>query len=358
MSTVTLNTNKLPVLTWNHFNVNYGQIQPLRTADNFATDNITISSNTPTLENKLMLNDLSFSGSDKNRDDYILQNASWQKSLVIPDKKKMEEPIILDINLQDKDKLTSVLDIVLEGNSAANIIICTSSESSFTSQYSDLVRIHAANGSKLKLTCLQLLGQSALGFNNVLARVEDNADVDVTQIPLGAKNALASVVANLSGYQAHCEIRSDYIGHNEQNIDLNYVVRHYGKKTLADIKMTGLLSGSSKKIARGTLDFHRGCKGSAGNESENVLMLSKTARNKSVPLILCDEDDVAGNHGAAIGTLDDDSFFYLKTRGIDQQTAYRLFLDSAISRLKSLVPETLANKIDKYNKDVLFNESV
>ncbi len=43
------------------------------------------------------------------------------------------------------------------------------------------------------------------------------------------------------------------------------------------------------------------CKGATGTERETVLLANKGVDNKTIPVILCDEDDVAGNHGATIG---------------------------------------------------------
>lgn len=353
-----LNANKLPTLTWNHFKVNHKEIHLSNEPDTAVSPKIITNNSTAVLKDGRTLDDLTFSGSDKKTETYILQNASLTKSIIVPKNNTDTAPLIFDLNLQPADKLTCLLDIVLEENSSANIVVSVSSAAESTVQYADLIRIHAAEGASLKLTCLQLLGKAALSFNNIVACLENEAKVSVLQIPLGAETALASAIMDLRGYHANSEIRSEYIGHLTQDIDLNYVARHYGKKTLSDIKMTGFLSDSSKKTARGTIDFHRGCKGSIGNESENVLMLNKNARNKSIPLILCDEEDVVGTHGAAIGTLDEDRFFYLKSRGIDENSAHRLFLDSAVSRLKGLLPDMLAAKIDNYNKEVLFNESV
>lgn len=357
METTVLKANKLPELTWNHFNVNHEKLELNNNADSSTAD-IVINSDFITVKNETVLDDIKFTAADADTDKYIFNNASLKKSLLIKKNSKIAEPLIIDLNLNPADKLTCLFDIVLEENSSANIVVAVFSAAQSTVQYSDLIRVHAKANSFLKLTCLQLLGKDATAFNNILARIEDNAKVNILQIPLGGKTTLASAATDLCGYKASSEIRSDYIGHLDQRIDLNYITRHYGKKTLSEIKMTGLLSGTSRKTARGTLDFHRGCKGSSGNESENVLLLSKDAKNKSVPLILCDEDDVAGNHGAAIGTLDDERFFYLQARGIDKETAYELFRNSAVERLKNLVPEVLANKIDDYNKEVLCHESV
>ena len=100
--------------------------------------------------------------------------------------------------------------------------------------------------------------------------------------------------------------------------DFNYELRHRGRKTECEIDANGVLTGTSKKVYRGTIDLVHGCKGATGTERETVLLANKGVDNKTVPVILCDEDDVAGNHGATIGHVRDEQLFYLACRGLDQ----------------------------------------
>ena len=98
----------------------------------------------------------------------------------------------------------------------------------------------------------------------------------------------------------------------------------------------GVLAGTSSKVLRGTIDLVHGCKGSEGTERETVLIASEGVDNKTVPTILCDEDDVAGNHGATIGHVRPEQLFYLGCRGLSQEQAESLFVaakleDAALS---------------------------
>ncbi|MFR7797344.1 MAG: SufB/SufD family protein [Collinsella sp.] len=105
-------------------------------------------------------------------------------------------------------------------------------------------------------------------------------------------------------------IDTDYLGSREQVRDFNYELRHRGRKTECEIDANGVLTGTSKKVYRGTIDLVHGCKGATGTERETVLLANKGVDNKTVPVILCDEDDVAGNHGATIGHVRDEQLFY------------------------------------------------
>ena len=97
---------------------------------------------------------------------------------------------------------------------------------------------------------------------------------------------------------------------------------------------------------RGTIDFRTGCSGSVGNETEDVLLLSEEVRNQSVPVILCSEEDVVGNHGASIGRPDEDMLFYMETRGVDEETACEMLARAKIDSVIGRIPdESVREKI-------------
>ena len=85
--------------------------------------------------------------------------------------------------------------------------------------------------------------------------------------------------------------------------------------------MDGTLKDEAEKTFRGTIDFKNGSSQSVGAETENVLLLGDNVVNKTIPVILCAEEDVEGSHGATIGELDEETMFYFASRGIDQELA-------------------------------------
>ena len=68
--------------------------------------------------------------------------------------------------------------------------------------------------------------------------------------------------------------------------------------------------------------------------------------NKTVPLILCSEEDVEGSHGATIGDLSDETLYYFRSRGIDDETAYNLIAAGRlVSAVQKIPDETLKNEL-------------
>ena len=56
-----------------------------------------------------------------------------------------------------------------------------------------------------------------------------------------------------------------------------------------------------------------------------MLLANDDVRNKTIPIILCTEDDVQGAHGASIGHINPEQLGYLTSRGLDTASAEGLF---------------------------------
>ena len=99
-----------------------------------------------------------------------------------------------------------------------------------------------------------------------------------------------------------------------------------GKNGRADVRESGILNDAAHKTLRATIDLVHGGSGSKGNEIESVLVNGDDVINKTMPVILCDEDDVQGNHGATIGSVDPQQMDYLMGRGLSREQAQGLFV--------------------------------
>ena len=64
--------------------------------------------------------------------------------------------------------------------------------------------------------------------------------------------------------------------------------------------------------------------------------------NKILPVILCDEEDVEGNHGATMGRLNEDLLFYIKSRGIPQEEVYELMSRARIEEIAQKIEDVQA----------------
>ena len=115
--------------------------------------------------------------------------------------------------------------------------------------------------------------------------------------------------------------------------------------TESEITANGALDSNAQKIFRGTIDFQRGSKGSHGSETENVLLLSDDIINRTLPVILCSEEDVNGTHGATIGDISGETLMYFQSRGISKEQAARLLKASVADSFLHLVNDSDTTKL-------------
>ena len=205
--------------------------------------------------------------------------------------------------------------------------------------------------------CMPSEGQTLI--NKVTAKAEKNARVSVTQLFLGTGNTYSEVNAGLLGRESDLTAKIGYFLQKEQKLDINLIADHRGEKTTCDITAEGTLKDKAQKLFRGTIDFKKGACGAKGSEVEEVLLLSDDIVNKTIPLILCAEEDVEGNHGATIGELDEETLFYFGARGMDrtqaENTMARAKLEAKIQKIgdadiEQKVKTQLAEVLDRDNR--------
>ena len=187
------------------------------------------------------------------------------------------------------------------------------------------LRIHAEQGSHVHVTLLvaATAGEQYLDSLGIVA--DDRAEVAVRQYVIGAATTALGSTIDLAGDRSRLDLSLRYLAGASEKLDLAYTVPVRGIKARANLDMTGVLSDDAKKALRATIDLVNGCTGAKASEQETVLVCGDDVVNKTLPTILCDEDDVEGSHGAAIGTVSPEQLAYLSDRGLTEDEAEGLF---------------------------------
>ena len=199
--------------------------------------------------------------------------------------------------------------------------------------HNGICNVIAQKGSNIQVVYLNLLNKNTKNFYVMNNKVEEDASLEYIITELGGKISITNNYINSAEKGANAKINAIYIGENEKLIDLNYIVEAYGEKSNIDINVCGALQDKSQKNFKGTIDFKKGCKKSKGNENEYCMLLSKHAKSKALPMILCNEEEVQGNHSNSAGKIDSQKLYYLMTRGISEQEAKKLIVKTHFSKI-------------------------
>lgn len=233
------------------------------------------------------------------------------------------------------------IDVVAAEDSELDLAIsidaaCSADQTAFAGS---ALRVFAGERSRVNVTVYLTCGAGVTCVEDSGFILDDDARVTVRHVVLGGSFTATGLAADLRGDRSRIDIDTSYLGAGADERDFNYIVRHRGKKTECNLDANGVLTGTSKKILRGTIDLMHGAKGAQGNERETVLLANKGVDNKTVPMILCDEDDVAGNHGATIGHVRPEQLFYMGCRGLSEKQAEELFISAKLEDAAITAPD-------------------
>jgi len=208
-----------------------------------------------------------------------------------------------------------------------------------------LTRIVVEAGAKLHLIEMLGVNEGQQHLESVGLEVHQDAAVDVKQYALGGSTIGLGLTANLVGARARLDLNNRYHATHEETLDINHLVRMRGTSTRVQLTESGVLNEAAKKTLRATIDLVRGAKDAQGNEIETVMILGDDVVNKTMPVILCDEDDVAGNHGATIGSVSPEQLDYLAARGLSRQAAEQLFIRALFEDAIINAPEEISHRV-------------
>lgn len=210
------------------------------------------------------------------------------------------------------------------------------------------IKIYAEENAKVHLSMAQTLEKSEISFWDIGGELKENASVEIIKLEAGSKKAYTGTLMNLSGAKSSFDAQIGYYGKDKQKLDMNYVARHTGKRTVSNMETNGVLEDGAFKLFRGSIDFKPGCSGAKGDEKEEVLLLGDDVVNQTIPLILCSEEDVEGNHGASIGNLDEKTMFYLNSRGFSEEAAQNMVARARIDSIcEKIADEYVKEKVER-----------
>ena len=330
---------------------------PVRTARNFKINNIEVELDLPEkiaeFKNVEIINDKSTIDSEVSNlpltygNGKILEELNYEtaNSKIRIQTSNKKENIKIRYNFDDNNlNLINQIEIIANGDT--NVIIEYKSQTSQKCLHNGIIRTIANEKAKINVTIVNLLNENSDNFEAIENRLEKNSKVKYTIIDIGGKTSISNYYSNIIGENADNDLKSIYLGIGEQRKDINYIAELRGTKTNIDIDVQGALKDSAKKNFKGTIDFKRGSKKAKGNENEYCMLLSDKAKSIALPMLLCTEEDVEGNHSTASGKVDEKQLFYIMTRGISYKEAVKLIVKSKFNKIiERILDEELKDEI-------------
>jgi Fe-S cluster assembly protein SufD len=137
----------------------------------------------------------------------------------------------------------------------------------------------------------------------------------------------------IEGEGAFADLKGLYVTKDEQHLDNLVSIDHSQPHGTSRLYYKGILDDKSRAVFGGTVYVRPGADKTDAYQEDKNLLLSDQAEADSKPSLEIYADDVKCGHGATAGAVADEAIFYLRSRGIDEQTASRLLVKGFASEI-------------------------
>lgn len=202
----------------------------------------------------------------------------------------------------------------------------------------------------------RLMTEDSRAFHVGVSRVSQGRDSDFSSASFatGATLARNDFEVLLDGPGASCALSGLYLTADAQHMDNLISIDHAQPHTSSELNYKGILDGKSRAVFGGQVLVRKDAQKVTAHQSDKNLLLSPQAEVDSKPSLLIYADDVQCGHGATAGHVDQGSLFYLRSRGLDPDTASRMLVHAFARE----IIETVKVKYLKDFLDDLFLEAI
>ncbi len=181
--------------------------------------------------------------------------------------------------------------------------------------------------------------ESRKGFHIGSLHVNQAADSRLEQhnVLIGASLCRTDINTALNAEGAETLYNGLYLANARQHVDTHTRINHNEPNTSSEEAYRGVLDGYARGVFNGRVYVAPHAQKTAAYQSNDNLLLSGKAEIDTKPELEIYADDVVCTHGATVGQLDTRALFYLRSRGVDHETARGLllyaFAEAAIERM-------------------------
>ena len=162
-------------------------------------------------------------------------------------------------------------------------------------------------------------------FNNI---EQDNNSVSETFIlSAGSDYFKNEINCNLNGEYSSAFINGIFSLKENQQHEIRTTINHLVENTKSYQLIKSVLGKNSKSAYQGRIFVNSKAQKTDGYQLSKAILLDETSEFNAKPELEIYADDVKCSHGSASGSLDENSIFYLMSRGLNYQQSKELLIN-------------------------------
>lgn len=201
------------------------------------------------------------------------------------------------------------------------------------SDYESTLAINLHKGASATHYSLQVLPNRAQHTAKLGCMQAEGSQFSTYHFLIGAEQSTTQIKLELCGQGVDSAICGLIMGHDQQTVKFDSLIDHQQPRGTSTTVVKGIFDDESKGIINGKVIVQPGAQLAASSMLLNNLLLSKQAQAKPRPELEIYNDDVKCSHGATVGRLDEQSLFYLRSRGIAEKRARDLLVHAFVQEI-------------------------
>ena len=224
----------------------------------------------------------------------------------------------------------------------------------------NVLEIKINKQSNLKHYRLLEESENAIHTNTTRVYVDEKSKFKSFAFSKGAQMARYDLKVSMPHEHSEVELNGLYYTSGKQHLD-NYInLDHIAPHCISRINYKGILNGESHAIFGGTVLVREGAIKTDSRQTDKNLVLSPKAEIDSKPSLFIYVDDVMAGHGATAGNIDERTVYYMRSRGLDLETASKMLISGFameiidkvnINELNNYLIKTYINTLPSYKFD-------
>lgn len=242
----------------------------------------------------------------------------------------MSAPIhILNITTQDNINANLRITINSEENSQGTFILSNfgSSSGAFTNLY---LKANLAQNAHLNIDKLQYDSEENYTISNEVIHQHRDSVFTINTFTLNGALVRNNLNISVDGENCETNLYGAYILKGNQHVDNHTVVDQMKPNCESNELYKGVMDDKSTGVFNGKVFVRKDAQKVNAFQSNGNVLLSDDATVNSKPELEIYADDVKCSHGSTTGQLDEEAVFYLRSRGISENSARQLLVTAFI----------------------------
>lgn len=229
--------------------------------------------------------------------------------------------------------------IVVEKNSSLHFIEgCSAPKYNELNIHAGGVEIFVKENAHVKFSTIENWSKNMYNLNTKRAILEKNAKIEWVSGSFGSKVSMLYPTSILKGDNSSSTFTSITFAGEGQNIDNGCTAIHIGKNSSSFVNTKSIVKDGGISTTRNIIRVQKGAKGVKSNSDCDSLILDNLSISDTIPVIDIRESDADIGHEAKIGKIENETIYYLMSRGLDEKEAKAMIVRGFASPISKELP--------------------